>query len=48
MSDSIKTVGDADFKIKITGSDKTVPVNFRANRSAPSKMMMPSLEAGGS
>ncbi|MCY7346452.1 MAG: thioredoxin [Pyrinomonadaceae bacterium] len=45
MSDSIKSIGDADFKTKITGSEKAVLVNFWANWSAPSKMMMPSLEA---
>lgn len=45
MSDSIKPVGDADFKTKVISSDKAVLVSFWANWSAPSKLVMPSLKA---
>lgn len=44
MSNSVKTVGDADFKTKVKDSSKPVLVSFWANWSAPSKMIMPTLE----
>ena len=45
MSKSIREVGDADFKTKVIGSGKAVLVNFWAQWSAPSRTIMPSLEA---
>lgn len=48
MSDSIKTVGDADFKTKVKDSNKAVLVNFWAHWSMSSRTIMPALEAVGS
>ncbi|MCY7374480.1 MAG: thioredoxin family protein [Pyrinomonadaceae bacterium] len=45
MSNSVKPIGDADFKTKVINSNKPVLVGFWADWSIPSKVIMPSLEA---
>lgn len=42
---SVKMITDDDFKSKVENSDKTVMVSFRANRSAPNRMIETTLNA---
>lgn len=40
---SVKTISNSEFKSKIENFDKTVLISFLADKSAPSRMIEPSL-----